>query len=54
MATSAAAVTMLGELALLLMALPLYGLGWLAGVIVRVTLWTVAAIVEGYQAGLGK
>jgi len=44
----------LGEIVLLLLSVPLFALGWLAGVIVRVTLWIVAALVEGYRAGLGE
>lgn len=43
------------EIALMLLVIaPLYLAGWLAGVIVRVTLWVVAAIVEGYKAGMGE
>lgn len=39
------------EYALLLCAAPLYCLGWLAGVMVRWTLFVAAAIVAGYKAG---
>jgi hypothetical protein len=38
----------------LLAALPLYALGWLAGAIVRVSLWTWAALVAGYESGRGR
>lgn len=53
MVTSAATVT-LTDVALFLAALPLFALGWLAGVIVRITLWIVAAIVAGYREGMGQ
>lgn len=39
--------------ALWLVAAPLYGLGWLVGVLVRCLLWLWAAIVAGYKAGKG-
>jgi hypothetical protein len=38
----------------LLAAVPLYVLGWLAGAIVRVSLWTWAALVAGYESGRGQ
>lgn len=43
----------LGEWVLTLLALIPYALGWLVGVIVRLVLWMVAAIVAGYKAGKG-
>lgn len=43
----------LADMALMLLALIPYALGWLAGAIVRLVLWLVAAIVAGYKAGKG-
>lgn len=42
------------EWALMLASLPLFGLGYVAGVTVRCALWTTAALVEGYKAGMGE
>ena len=41
------------DVALMLLTLTPYALGWLVGVVVRVTLWLLAAIVAGYKAGKG-
>lgn len=37
-----------------LLCAPFYGLGWLAGFVVRCVLWAVAAIVAGYRSGMGQ
>jgi len=42
------------DILLLLLSAPLYVLGYLAGIIVRATLWVAAAIVAGYKAGMDR
>ena len=39
------------DAALVALAVIPYALGWLVGVIVRLSLWIVAAVVAGYKAG---
>lgn len=36
-----------------LLCAPFYGVGWLAGFLVRCGLWIVAAIIAGYKQGMG-
>lgn len=42
------------DIVLTVLALIPYALGWLAGAIVRLALWLIAAIVAGYRAGRGE
>lgn len=42
------------DIVLTVLALIPYALGWLAGAIVRLVLWLIAAIVAGYRAGRGE
>lgn len=37
-----------------LLCAPFYGLGWLAGFLVRCVLWVVAAMIAGYRSGIGQ
>jgi len=49
----AGTVTKLTEWLLIALAVIPYVIGYIVGVIVRITLWTVAAIMTGYHAGRG-
>lgn len=49
----AGTVTKLGEWLLIALAAIPYVIGWIIGVIVRITLWTIAAVLAGYHAGRG-
>lgn len=42
------------DIALTVLAVVPYAVGWLVGVLVRLTLWIVAAVIAGYHAGRGK
>lgn len=44
----------ISEWALTLLAFVPYAVGWIVGVVVRLTLWLIAAIVAGYKAGKGE
>lgn len=37
-----------------LLCAPFYGVGWLAGFVVRCVLWAVAATIAGYRSGIGQ
>jgi hypothetical protein len=42
------------DIALTVLAIVPYALGWLVGIVVRLTLWLVAAVIAGYHAGRGE
>jgi hypothetical protein len=42
------------DIALTVLAIVPYAVGWLVGIVVRLTLWLVAAVIAGYHAGRGE
>lgn len=49
-----AAAQVAQHVTLWLVSAPFYGIGWLAGFLMRCLLWAVAALVAGYKQGVGK